>query len=91
MAEVTYYVVLAFDRTGRRGRFIPCEPLAPQTADAARRAAERLSRSKAGVVAFSRTGDPEVGDWQDAEVLALYGDLPEELGLTQPEPWEESA
>lgn len=87
MAKITYFVVLAFEGS-EKGRLIPCEPIAPQTAGAARRIAERLSHQKAGVVAFSRTGDPDLGDWAEAEVLAVYGEVPEELGLPTREVWE---
>lgn len=91
MGEVTYFVVLAFDHT-ERGRFIQREPLTPQTAEAARRAAARLAPNAAGVVAFSRTGNPDTGDWQDAVVLAQRGELPPDLGMEDPaEPWAEVA
>lgn len=90
MARITYFVVLAFDGS-EKGRLIACEPIAPQTAGAARRIAERLSQEKAGVVAFSRTGDPDLGDWAEAEVLARYGTLPDELGLPDQEPWEDGS
>ena len=90
MAEITYFVVLAFDRSGK-GRMVAREPYAPPTAEGARPLAEKLSASAAGAIAFSRTGDPDLGDWRDAEVLAAFGALPEELGLPMPEPWEEGA
>jgi len=89
MVCVTYYVVLAFDETSR-GRFTAREPLAPQNPEAAKRAAVRLKGSAAGVVAFSRTGNPDLGDWADAVVLARYGDLPEDLGLPDVEVWDEA-
>lgn len=88
MARITYFVVLAFDGS-EKGRLKPCEPIAPQTAAAARRIAERLREEKAGVVAFSRTGNPDLGDWAEAEILARYGALPDELGLPEQEPWED--
>lgn len=87
MAAVTYFVVLAFDET-EKGRFVPREPLTPQSADAARRAAQRLATEVMGVVAFSRTGDPDLGNWADAVVLANYGVLPDELSLPAREVWE---
>lgn len=87
MARITYFVVMAFDGS-EKGRLIACEPISPQTASAARRIAERLSQEKAGVVAFSRTGDPDLGDWAEAEILAVYGDVPEELGLPTRDVWE---
>jgi hypothetical protein len=42
-------------------------------------AAERGSRALAlkhvGAVAFSRTGDPSVGEFQDAVILAQFGEV----------------
>jgi hypothetical protein len=31
---------------------------------------------KVGAVAFSRTGDPSVGEFEDAVVLGRYGETP---------------
>jgi hypothetical protein len=48
------------------------------SAETARRRAERLALTKAGVIAFSRTGDPATGDFEDAEILFAHGQLPQE-------------
>ena len=32
----------------------------------------------AGVIAFSRTGDIDLGDYDDAIMIAKYGDLPDD-------------
>lgn len=32
-----------------------------------------------GAIAFSRTGDPQLGDWEDAEILARVGEVPTDL------------
>lgn len=45
----------------------------------ARRMAGRLQHQHASVVALSRTGDPDFGDWDDAVVLAAYGQVPPEV------------
>ncbi len=34
---------------------------------------------KAGAIAFSRTGDPAIGDFEDAEMLRRYGETPDDL------------
>jgi hypothetical protein len=39
----------------------------------------RLASSKAGVLAFSRTGDPTLGDFDDAIALGRAGEVPSEL------------
>ncbi len=48
-----------------------------QAAAAARDRA--LAEAKAGAVAFSRTGDPETGDWADAVLIGRWGDTPPDL------------
>jgi hypothetical protein len=32
-----------------------------------------------GAVAFSKTGDPQLGEWADAIILRRYGDVPDDL------------
>jgi len=32
-----------------------------------------------GAVAFSRTGDPDTGDFSDAEVVRKFGGVPDDL------------
>ena len=34
---------------------------------------------KAGAIAFRRTGDPALGDFEDAVILGRYGETPEDL------------
>jgi hypothetical protein len=43
--------------------------------------AEALSRKAGdvGAVAFSRTGDPATGDFEDAKVIRKFGGVPEDL------------
>jgi hypothetical protein len=41
--------------------------------------ARALASMKAGAVAFSRTGDPDIGEFADAVVLFKVGDVPDEL------------
>jgi hypothetical protein len=46
------------------------------------RRAELLSRGAGcvGAVAFSRTGDPLIGEFGDAKVLRKFGNVPDDLG-----------
>ena len=46
------------------------------------RRAEMLSRSPGsiGAVAFSRTGDPMIGEFGDAHLLRKFGNVPDDLG-----------
>jgi hypothetical protein len=72
---LVYYVTLT--RAGSR----PVRPLVPVGGAAIRRA-EAMSRQEtnAGAVAFSRRGDPNLGDFEDAVVLKTYGEVPDEFG-----------
>lgn len=75
MATVTYYVALPFIRT--EDGLVPGEAQERQTSTAAIKAAESLARTSAGAVAFSRTGDPQIGEFADAVVLRTFGEVPE--------------
>jgi hypothetical protein len=81
MADVTYYVALPFleDETGAlvAGAAEEC-----QTSSAALRRAEIMSRTagRIGAVAFSRSGDPLIGEFGDAQLLKKFGRVPDDLG-----------
>ena len=77
MAEVTYYVVLPFVRT-EAGLVAEQAVEAPSRVAAVSRA-RLAAATKAGAVAFARTGDPALGDFTDAQVLAKFGEVPEDL------------
>jgi hypothetical protein len=64
MARETIYLVQAFN-AGKGGNLKADTPIACRTVEGARRTAERLALSKLGVVAFSSTGDAEMGDYDD--------------------------
>ncbi|HWK64146.1 MAG TPA: hypothetical protein VNS34_04355 [Rhizobiaceae bacterium] len=70
----TFFVVQSFER-GRKGSLVADQPIETQGYEQATRMAERLSRRKAGVVAFARTGDPATGDFDEPVVIARYGSL----------------
>lgn len=80
MADVTYYVALPFlqDDTGEQVEGAAEELQSPT---AAIRRAEALSRSPGvvGAVAFSRSGDPAMGEFSDAIVLRKFGNVPDDL------------
>jgi hypothetical protein len=79
MADVTYYVALPF-APGDNGPE-PREAIECTSANAAIMRAEILSRKagNVGAVAFSRTGDPSLGEFGDALVLRSFGDVPTDL------------
>lgn len=80
MADVTYYVAMPFlhDDSGDvvAGAAEEC-----QSAATALRRAEILSRGPGhiGAVAFSRSGDPMMGEFSDAKLLRAYGNVPGDL------------
>ena len=83
MADVTYYVALPFlqDDSGApvAGAAEEC-----QSSTTALRRAEMMSRmaGSIGAVAFSRTGDPMIGEFGDAKLLRKFGDVPDDLART---------
>jgi hypothetical protein len=74
MASVTYHVVITFDRNDD-GALQPGEPQEVQSAEAATRRAASLAHAHASVVAFSRTSDPTVGEFEDAAILSQAGEV----------------
>jgi len=45
-----------------------------------------LATKNAGAVAFSRQGDPATGDFEPAEVLEKFGELPSDIAAFMGEP-----
>ena len=74
MSNITYYVSIAFDRN-EEGELVALEPQESQTSTAAVARARSLAKSKAGAIAFSRTGDPSIGEFSDAVVLFREGEV----------------
>ena len=76
MTRETTYVVQAFN-AGKGGHLKPDSPIVCKTAGGALRTAERLALIKLAVVAFSSSGDPEMGDYDDEPtVFFRKGELP---------------
>ncbi|QCI69020.1 hypothetical protein E8M01_03355 [Phreatobacter stygius] len=76
MARETIYVVQAY-HAGKRGGLKADTPIPCRSAEAARRAAERLAPSRLGVVAFTTSGDAEMGDYDDEpKIIFKAGSLP---------------
>ena len=78
---MVYYVALPFTQVD--GGLAPGEAVECPHGAAAIRRAEALSRELryAGAVAFSRSGDPDLGEYQDAVILGCFGEVPEEIIL----------
>ncbi len=70
-------VVLAFD-IGDDGMLGPAmDPVQFETEDRAKRHARDLSERHAGVIAWSRTADPDLGEFGEPVELVRYGDIPD--------------
>lgn len=76
MARMTYFVVQTFQRTKRHG-FEPKSTVPAQDEGHAARMASRLAEGEGiGAIAFSRTGDPAIGEYDDAVIIGVYGAIP---------------
>ena len=76
---VTYYVALPFVRTDDGVALGVAEECPNETA--AIRRAEGMSRrpEHAGALAFKRSGDPDVGNFEGATILKTFGEVPDNL------------
>jgi hypothetical protein len=80
LADVTYYVALPFLQDDA-GSPVAGDGEELQSPSAAIRRAEAMSSiaGNLGAIAFSRTGDPSIGEFNDALVLRKFGDVPDDL------------
>ena len=72
---VTYYVALPFVQN-EEGELVPGEAQDRQSASAAESLARKMAETSAGAVAFSRTGEPASGEFEDAVVIRSFGEVP---------------
>jgi hypothetical protein len=80
MTRETIYLVQAF-KTGKGARLVGDPPIRCKSSDAARRRAEILAITKAGVVAFATSGDAELGEYDEAPTIIFKaGRLPSPFG-----------
>ena len=78
MGNVTYFVVLPIVRN-EEGELIAEDGQEAPNAFAAQRRAQTIVGKKVGAFAFSRKGDPAIGEFDEAVILGRYGDAPEDL------------
>ena len=79
MSRQTNFLVQSFD-PAKGDQLKAGTPIACRSEESARRTAERLAMSKAGVVAFSTSSDPETGDYDDQPtVFFRAGRVPAEF------------
>lgn len=77
MPSVTIHVVQAFQQ--QEDGVIATEPKQCPSAGSARALVARLAPTHAGVIAWSRTGEPELGDWGPSVELVRAGTIPDEF------------
>lgn len=69
MATMTYYAALAFKRSEDGGDIVACDPKEARSPGQAIRIAGSMAAMEGhhcGAIAFSRTGDPAIGEFEDA-------------------------
>lgn len=79
---IAYYVVQSF-YVDQFHQIQADEPVVARNAEHAVLLAENLSERKSGVVAFSRKADLEIGEYEDAIILAQYGHIPFEDSMLE--------
>jgi hypothetical protein len=75
-----YYVAMPFTPV-EEGGLAPGQAVECPSGGAAIRRAEVMAReaANAGAVAFSRNGDPHIGEFDDAVVLKAFGEVPDDF------------
>ena len=76
---MTYFVALGFKRSEDGGEIVACDPKEARSAEQAIRMANSVAAGHCGAIAFSRTGDPALGDFEDAVILKTVGEV--DIGL----------
>lgn len=80
---MVYYVALPFISV--HGGLAPGEAAECPNSAAAIRGVQAMAAnsSNAGAVAFSRSGDPNLGEFEDAVILKTFGQVPEDFKESQ--------
>jgi hypothetical protein len=78
MARTTYFVVIPFVKN-EDGDLFARDPIECKDSAQAKSKARALAAEHAGALAFSRSGDPNLGEFDDAVEIARFGDVPTEL------------
>jgi len=72
----TIFVVQPFEMAS--GVVLPGQAYEVPTSNMALKKAEALNERVVGGIAFSRTGDPASGEFDDAVILGMFGSIPDE-------------
>jgi hypothetical protein len=78
-----YYVALPFTRI--EGGLAPGQAIECPSGGATVRRAQAMASNEAnaGAVAFSRSGDPNLGEFEDAVILKSFGEVPDDFTESQ--------
>ncbi|MCP4383777.1 MAG: hypothetical protein GY798_20590 [Hyphomicrobiales bacterium] len=74
---VSLIVVMAFDRDEEGNLVAAFEPRTYDSEGRAKAEARILSDKHAGVIAWSRRAEPDLGEYGEPTELARYGEVPE--------------
>ena len=77
MPTQTYYFVQAFKEED--GATIAVKPNAAPGEASARALAQVLAITYVGVIAWSRTGDPDLGEWGPPQIIFKVGLIPDQF------------
>jgi hypothetical protein len=80
MATITYYVALPFAWKVEEGdevlaELAPGDPVGCESPEAAVEMARYLATQFVGAIAFARSGETDTGVFEDAVVLAEFGEI----------------
>jgi hypothetical protein len=78
VANETLHVVQSFS-VNEFGEYGADQPKAFKSSPEALRAAAKAHETGKPVVAFSRTGDPKVGEYGEPQVIAKLGEIPDDV------------
>ena len=78
IATIEYYVAVSFVRDDE-SEMVYGQAMAAQSSAEAKFLAQRLARQDGGAVAFKRKADPDIGHYEDAEILGTYGEIPDDI------------
>jgi hypothetical protein len=77
MPPLTYYVVQGFKQV--EGAIVAVEPKIAPGAASAKALAKILAFTHVGIIAWSKTGSPDIGKWGPPEIIASFGTIPPEF------------
>jgi hypothetical protein len=82
MTMQTFFVVQPYQETAR-GALVALPAISAKDIGHALRLVSHQQRVAVGVIAFSRRGDPETGDYEEAVVLSRWGRVPDEDDMAE--------